>query len=53
MILIDANKPKVEKKSKTCFIFLRDCLGEVRANKIKPVLFLFALVLLAATNNLN
>ena len=44
MFLIEAIK-HVEKKLKTCF--LRDCLGEV-----KPVLFLFALGLLAATKTL-
>ena len=26
--LIEGIKPNVEKKFKTCFIFLRDCLGE-------------------------
>ena len=54
MFLIDAIKPKVEKKFKTCFINLRDCLGGVsrERNKIKPVLFLFALGLLAATKTL-
>ena len=29
MFLIGAIKPIVEKKFNTCFIFLRDCLGEV------------------------
>ena len=29
MFFIDAIKHYVEKKFKTCFIFLRDCLGEV------------------------
>ena len=36
---------------KNLFYFLRDCLGEV-SNKIKPVLFLFALGSLAATKTL-
>ena len=46
MFLIDAIKHNVKKKLKTCFIFLRDCLGEVgisQAYKKKTVLFLFML----------
>ena len=35
MFLIDAIKPNVEKKSKTCFIFLRDCLGEGSQERTK------------------
>ena len=46
MFLIEAIK-HVEKKLKNLFYFLRDCLGEV-----KPVSFLFALGLLAATKTL-
>ena len=53
MFLIDAVKPKVEKKFKTCFIFLRLFKRvELEAYKIKPVLFLFAIGLLAATKTL-
>ena len=55
MFLIDAIKPKVEKKLKNCLIF-RDCLvfsgGDLEAYKIKSVLLLFALGLLAATKTL-
>ena len=46
MILIDAVIPKVVKKLKTYFIFLR-----TYNIQIKPVLFLFALYLLAATKH--
>ena len=54
MFLIDAIKHNVEKKFKTCFIFLRDCLsgGESQAYKIKPVLFLIMLCFLAVTKTL-
>ena len=52
MFLIDAIKPKVEKKFKNCVIFLCDCLGEVSCKRTKPVLFIFALCLLAATKTL-
>ena len=42
LFLIDAIKHSVEKKFKTCFILLRDCLGEVsrkRPYKIKQFCF--------------
>ena len=51
LFLIDVLKTKVEKKLKTWFIFLRICLGE-EAYKLKTVLFIFALSLLAATKTL-
>jgi hypothetical protein len=45
-----------KKEIQNLFYSLRDCLvfkrGELRAYKIKPVLFLFALGLLAATKTL-
>ena len=54
MFLIDAIKTIVERKFQTCVIFLRDCLGgELRTYKIKPVLFLYAVGLLAATKKLH
>ena len=53
MLLIDAIKPKVEKKLKTCLFFARLFRGDrSRAYKIKPVLCLFTLGLLAATKTL-
>ena len=47
MFLIDADKPNIEKKFKTCFIFYATVLGR-GAYKIKPNLLLFAFGLLAA-----
>ena len=53
MFLIDAIKPKVENKLKTCIFFARLFKGgDSEAYKIKPVLFLLALGLLAATKTL-
>ena len=49
MFLIDAIKPIEEKKFKNCFIFY--ATDELRAYKIKPVLFLYAVGFLAATKN--
>ena len=51
MFLIDAIKPKVEKKFKTCKKFFARLFrgGESEAFKIKLGLFLFALGLLVAT----
>ena len=49
MFLNDAIKYNVERKFKTCFLFLRDCLGEVGR---KLVWFLFVLCFLAATKKL-
>ena len=44
MFLIDAIKAKVEKKLKLVLFFARLFReGELKANKIKPVLYLFAL----------
>ena len=49
MILINAIKPNVEKKSKRVFFMRLFRGGEFGSYKIKPVLFLFASGLLAAT----
>ena len=50
MFLNGAIKPIVEKKFKTCFFFTRLLRGdELRAYRIKPVLFLYAVGFLAAT----
>ena len=49
MFLIDAIKPNLEKKFKTFFFMRLFKGGESGAYKIKPVLFLFELNLLAAT----
>ena len=55
MFLIGAVKPIVEKKFKTCFIFFMQMFrgGELRAYKIKPVSFLYAVGFLAATKTLH
>ena len=54
MFLIDAIKPIVEKKFKTCFHFTRLFrVDELRAYKIKPVLFLYAVGFLAATKTFH
>ena len=34
MFLMDIIKHNLEKKFKTCFIFLRDCLGEVSRKRV-------------------
>ena len=53
MFLIDASKPKVEKKLKNMFYFFVRLFrgGELDAYKIFFFFFLFALGLLAATKN--
>ena len=54
MFLICAIKHIIEKKFKTRFIFMRPFRGgELRAYKIKPVLFFYAIGLVAATKTLH
>ena len=54
MFLIDAIKPNIEKKIKTCVISTQLFrVGELGAYKIKPVWFLFAIGLLAAIKTLQ
>ena len=52
MFLIDVIKPNVENKFKTCFFTRLFGGGKSEEYKIKPVLFLFVLGLLAAINPL-
>ena len=52
MFLIDAIKPNVEKKFKTCFFMPLFRGGKLVVYKIKPVLFLLVLGLLAETKTL-
>ena len=53
MFLIDTIKPKVEINKKLVLIFVRLFKGgELKSYKIKPVLFLFTLGLLAATKKI-
>ena len=55
MFLIDAIKPIKEKKFKHFSKFFMRLFrgGELRADKIKPVLFLYTVGLLAATKTLH